>query len=158
MARSGVRGEGARPRVRQADDLGWDDSLYDENGDPTDGGGASGGRGGDSADADGRGAGRDGRPVDKDGDDASGEPRGQGRHGGGGGRRRGSGDGGHPRRRRRILRWSASVLALLILGTAGAGYLYYQHLSANIKKDDLNLGDEKDRAAKSKANAAGQTP
>ncbi|MFE2698929.1 LCP family protein, partial [Streptomyces mirabilis] len=179
MARSGVRGEGARPRVRQADDLGWDDSLYDENGNPTDGGGASGGRGGDatgkgsgttsrdsgssgaggdSADADGRGAGRDGRPVDKDGDDVSAEPRGQGRHGGGGGRRRGRVDGGHPRRRRRILRWSASVLALLILGTAGAGYLYYQHLNDNIKKDDLNLGDEKDRAAKSKANAAGQTP
>lgn len=182
MARSGVRGEGARPRVRQADDLGWDDSLYDENGDPADGGGASGGRGGDatgqgsgstsrdngssrtggdSAHADGPGAGsdrRNGRPVDKDGDDTSAEPRGQGRHGGGGGRRGGGGDGGHPRRRRRILRWSASVLALLILGTAGAGYLYYQHLNNNIKKDDLNLGDEKDRAAKSKANAAGQTP
>ncbi|MEU1450257.1 hypothetical protein ABZ474_55955, partial [Streptomyces mirabilis] len=100
MARSGVRGEGARPRVRQADDLGWDDSLYDENGDPADGGGASGGRGGDatgqgsgstsrdsgssgtggdSAHADGPGAGsdrRNGRPVDKDGDDASAEPRG----------------------------------------------------------------------------------
>ncbi|MFD8760216.1 LCP family protein [Streptomyces mirabilis] len=182
MARSGVRGEGARPRVRQADDLGWDDSLYDENGDAADGGGASGGRGGDatgqgsgstsrdngssrtggdSAHADGPGAGsdrRNGRPVDKDGDDTSAEPRGQGRHGGGGGRRGGGGDGGHPRRRRRILRWSASVLALLILGTAGAGYLYYQHLNNNIKKDDLNLGDEKDRAAKSKANAAGQTP
>ncbi|MER6425269.1 LCP family protein [Streptomyces sp. NPDC001137] len=50
------------------------------------------------------------------------------------------------------------VLAVVILGTAGAGYLYYQHLNANIKKDDLNLGDAKDRAAESKANAAGQTP
>ncbi len=69
---------------------------------------------------------------------------------GGGGRRKGG--------RRRALRWSAIVLAVVILGTAGAGYLYYQHLNDNINKDPLNLGDEKDRAAASKANAAGQTP
>ncbi|MFF9161863.1 LCP family protein [Streptomyces longwoodensis] len=74
---------------------------------------------------------------------------------GGGGRR---GRGGHPRRRRRVLRWSATVLAVVILGTAGAGYLYYQHLNDNIRSDDLNLGDAKDRAAQTKANAAGQTP
>jgi LCP family protein required for cell wall assembly len=81
---------------------------------------------------------------------------GQGRHGGGGGRQRGTGN--HPRRGRRILRWSAMILALLILGTAGAGYLYYRHLNSNIKQDELNIGDAKDRAAKSKPNAAGQTP
>ncbi|MGW2722835.1 LCP family protein [Streptomyces sp. NPDC001492] len=79
-----------------------------------------------------------------------------GRHGGG--RRRKGPDDGGKRRRRRVLRWAAIVLAVVILGTAGAGYLYYQHLNANIKKDDLNLGDAKDRAAESKANAAGQTP
>ncbi|KUN37616.1 transcriptional regulator [Streptomyces longwoodensis] len=73
----------------------------------------------------------------------------------GGGRR---GKGGRPRRRRRVLRWSATVLAVVILGTAGAGYLYYQHLNDNIRSDDLNLGDAKDRAAQTKANAAGQTP
>ncbi|MGW3016226.1 LCP family protein [Streptomyces longwoodensis] len=73
---------------------------------------------------------------------------------GGGGRR---GKGGRPRRRRRVLRWSATVLAVVILGTAGAGYLYYQHLNDNIRSDDLNLGDAKDRAAQTKANAAGQT-
>lgn len=66
--------------------------------------------------------------------------------------------GGRKGRRRRALRWSAIVLAVVILGTAGAGYLYYQHLNSNIKKDPLNIGDEKDRAAESKANAAGQTP
>lgn len=76
---------------------------------------------------------------------------------GGEGGRRGKG-GGHPRRRRRVLRWSATVLAVVILGTAGAGYLYYQHLNGNIRSDDLNLGDAKDRAAQTKANAAGQTP
>ncbi|MEU9913254.1 LCP family protein [Streptomyces sp. NPDC051001] len=62
------------------------------------------------------------------------------------------------RRARRALRWSALVLSVVILGTAGAGYLYYRHLNGNIKKDDLNLGNEKDRAAKTEANAAGQTP
>jgi LCP family protein required for cell wall assembly len=69
---------------------------------------------------------------------------------GAGGRRKG--------RRRRALRWSASVLAVVIIGTAGAGYLYYEHLNHNIKKDPLNIGDEKDRAAESQANAAGQKP
>ncbi|MFF4491478.1 LCP family protein [Streptomyces sp. NPDC001544] len=83
-------------------------------------------------------------------------PAGQGRHGGGSGR-----DGAQedpPRRRRRALRWSATVLAVVILGTAGAGYLYYQHLNGNIRKDPLNLGDAKDRAAESRTNAAGQKP
>ncbi|MEU8852997.1 LCP family protein [Streptomyces sp. NPDC048564] len=79
-----------------------------------------------------------------------------GRHGGGGSRG-GRGSDGRPRKRR-VLRWSATVLAVVILGTAGAGYLYYQHLNGNLKKDDLNIGDAKDRAAESEANAAGQTP
>lgn len=79
-----------------------------------------------------------------------------GRHGGGGsGGSRGTD--GRPRKRR-VLRWSATVLAVVILGTAGAGYLYYQHLNGNLKKDDLNIGDAKDRAAEPEANAAGQTP
>ncbi|MFF3331405.1 LCP family protein [Streptomyces sp. NPDC002888] len=98
------------------------------------------------------------------GDKASPEPRGEGtsdgrgRHGGGGGRRRSGGRGtGRARRSRRALRWSATVLAVVIVGTAGAGYLYYQHLNGNIKKDALNIGDEKDRAAQTEANAAGQT-
>ncbi|MEU6538330.1 LCP family protein [Streptomyces sp. NPDC047000] len=67
-------------------------------------------------------------------------------------------DGGRRPRRRRVLRWSATVLAMVILGTAGAGYLYYEHLNGNLRKDALNIGDAKDRAAASKANAAGQTP
>ncbi|MET8946907.1 LCP family protein [Streptomyces sp. NPDC004542] len=76
----------------------------------------------------------------------------------GGERRRGGPDDGGRPGRRRALRWSATVLAVVILGTAGAGYLYYQHLNANIKKDPLNIGDAKDRAAESTANAAGQKP
>ncbi|MFI5998128.1 LCP family protein [Streptomyces sp. NPDC051362] len=62
------------------------------------------------------------------------------------------------RSRRRALRWSATALAVLILGTASAGYLYYRQLNSNIKKDALNLGDEKARPARARANDAGQTP
>ncbi|MEV5550250.1 LCP family protein [Streptomyces sp. NPDC052309] len=82
-------------------------------------------------------------------DDAA-ESGGDGESGGeGGGRVR-------PRRGRRALRWTAVTLAVLLLGTAGAGYLYYQHLNDNIKKDVLNLGDHK--VAEPTPNAAGQTP
>ncbi|CAL9472122.1 Polyisoprenyl-teichoic acid--peptidoglycan teichoic acid transferase TagU [Streptomyces sp. enrichment culture] len=70
------------------------------------------------------------------------------------------GDAGGPGRgrgrRRRILRWSALVLSVLILGTAGAGYLYYRHLNANIDKGKRNAGDSDVR--KAEPNAAGQTP
>ncbi|MFD9436397.1 LCP family protein [Streptomyces sp. NPDC060002] len=77
--------------------------------------------------------------------------------GGAGGGRGASRNTDRRRRRRRALRWSATVLAVVILGGAGAGYLYYEHLNANIKSDDLNIGDEKDRAAETEANSAGQT-
>ncbi|MGW2650941.1 LCP family protein [Streptomyces sp. NPDC001393] len=81
-------------------------------------------------------------------------PEGSGRPGGG---RRGGSTTERPRRRRRALRWSATVLAVVILGTAGAGYLYYQHLNANIRKGERSSADDS-RAYKTPANAAGQTP
>ncbi|WP_406216778.1 LCP family protein [Streptomyces canus] len=59
-------------------------------------------------------------------------------------------------RKHRVLRWSATTLAVLILGSAGAGYLYYQHLNGNIRKGERSSGDSK--AQKAEANAAGQTP
>lgn len=68
----------------------------------------------------------------------------------------GDGSGPRPRRARRLLKWSAAVLALLIIGAAGAGYLYYRQLNGNIKKEALNLGDNK--VAEPTPNAAGQTP
>ncbi|MFD8391300.1 LCP family protein [Streptomyces sp. NPDC059680] len=82
-------------------------------------------------------------------------PEGSGQHGGG--RRRGGSTTERPRRRRRALRWSATVLAVVILGTAGAGYLYYQHLNANIRKGQRSSADDS-KAYKTPANAAGQTP
>ncbi|MFH8340191.1 LCP family protein [Streptomyces sp. AM6-12] len=87
-----------------------------------------------------------------------------GRHGGG--RRKGGSGSGGPggpegaaggrRRRRRALRWSATVLAVVILGTAGAGYLYYQHLNDSIRTGERSSGDAK--ARRTAPNAAGQTP
>ncbi|WP_435886683.1 LCP family protein [Streptomyces erythrochromogenes] len=76
---------------------------------------------------------------------------------GGSGPARRSGDARPPGRgRRRVLRWVASVLSLLILGTAAAGYLYYRHLNGSIQTDALNLGENK--LGGSKPNAFGQTP
>ncbi|PAZ11882.1 transcriptional regulator [Streptomyces sp. SA15] len=80
---------------------------------------------------------------------------------GGDGSGRGGSGGGHggrrqPRRKHRALRWSANTLAVLILGTAGVGYLYYQHLNGNIQKGERSSGDSK--ARKAEPNAAGQTP
>ncbi|MDK1475737.1 LCP family protein [Streptomyces sp. 549] len=84
----------------------------------------------------------------------SGDEAGESGDGGGDGRR-GGGGGPHPRKRR-ALRWTAVVLAVLILGTAGAGFLYYQHLNGNLTKDALHLGDNK--LDRNKPNAVGQTP
>ncbi|MFJ6073787.1 LCP family protein [Streptomyces sp. NPDC093065] len=94
----------------------------------------------------GRRTGRGGRGEGSSGPDG---PQG---HGGRNGRRSGRRSG----RRHRALRWSATTLAVLILGTAGAGYLYYQHLNGNIDKGERSSGDSK--AHRTEPNAAGQTP
>ncbi|WP_197367590.1 LCP family protein, partial [Streptomyces clavuligerus] len=92
---------------------------------------------------DGRTAGRtDGRPgTARDGGTRRAGQKRQGKNGGKG--------------RRRALRWTATVLSLLILATGAAGYLYYEHLNSRIKKDRLTLGRT---MPGHKANAAGQTP
>ena len=129
---SSVRGEGTR-----AGNLGWDESLYE---------GAGHGEAEPTAD----------RAADSEAaDGGSGHRRGgsrRRRRGGGGG-----GAGGEGRsRKKRILRWTAISLAVLILGTAGAGYLYYEYLNSKLQKDKLSLGDN--RPDKAAPNAAGQTP
>ncbi|MER6629670.1 LCP family protein [Streptomyces sp. NPDC000987] len=108
-----------------------------------------GARGGVPRASDGRGDSREGSTRESDGSGRSGgsDAGATGR----GGRRRGV-----PKRGRRALRWSATTLAVLILGTAGAGYLYYQHLNDNLRKGQRSSGDS--RAHKPGANAAGQTP
>ena len=60
------------------------------------------------------------------------------------------------RGRRRVLKWASIGLSLLVLATAGAGWLYYQHLNNNLNKDKLNLGD--DQLDKAAPNSKGQTP
>ncbi|MEU7583320.1 LCP family protein [Streptomyces sp. NPDC041068] len=92
-------------------------------------------------------------PSDGGGEPPEGAGDGGGRHRH---RRRPGGGERPPRRKRKVLRWSATVLSVLILGTAGAGYLYYQHLNGNLETDVLNLGDQ--RAPEPTPNAAGQTP
>ncbi|MEV8395354.1 MULTISPECIES: LCP family protein [unclassified Streptomyces] len=148
MGQSSVRREGARQDVSHAGELGWDDSLYDgerarpdgapaESG-PRDGGHADGGSGGDSGGGDSTGTGRRGE-------------NGRGK-GGRGGRARGRSKRGPWR----ILRWVAAGLALLLLGTAGAGYLYYRHLNSNIRSGERSNGNS--GLDKPAANSAGQIP
>ncbi|MEU0111621.1 LCP family protein [Streptomyces sp. NPDC006251] len=81
---------------------------------------------------------------------------GPGGSGGTGGPGGSGGSGGSPRRVRRVLRGAATALSLLVLVTAGAGYLYYEHLNGNIHKGARSSGDS--GAAKAEPNAAGQTP
>ncbi|MER7961851.1 LCP family protein [Streptomyces ardesiacus] len=95
---------------------------------------------------------RGGRDEGDTGGSGQGDPGGSRGRGGGHGRRSGR----RPGRGHRALRWSASTLAVVILGTAGAGYLYYRHLTANIDKGERSSGDSK--AHKAEPNAAGQTP
>ncbi|MFF6908493.1 LCP family protein [Streptomyces sp. NPDC012389] len=134
VGRSSTPGEGTRSRVRHADRPGGDESGYEDGGDAHRESG-------------------DGEPA------AKASAAGPGRRSGA---RSGNSGGGRNSRRapksgkRRVLRWVSAVLALLILGAGGAGYLYYEHLNGNIRKEDLTLGDK--RMADHKANAAGQTP
>ncbi|WP_216590354.1 LCP family protein [Streptomyces brasiliscabiei] len=138
MVRSDVRGDGGRPRVEEP---GEDGDLEPQEGSSS---GSDGDTDGDG-DADVRVPEQGGRKRRSGGNGAGGD-------GGGRGRAKTA---GRPRRRR-ALRWSATVLAVVILGTAGAGYLYFQHLNGNIKKEKLNLGDTK--IAEPTPNAFGQTP
>ncbi|MGQ4384968.1 LCP family protein [Streptomyces sp. SAS_270] len=136
MAQSGVRGERTRRGVRRA-------------GGP--------GRGNGSA----PGTAQDPTPVA--GSDPASDGGGSGGRGGSGGSRRASGgrrgrqrSGRRRPGRHRVLRWFAITVAVLILGTAGAGYLYYLHLNGNIKKGQRNSGES--GVKKGEANADGQTP
>ncbi len=60
------------------------------------------------------------------------------------------------RRPLRVLRWASAVLALLILGTAGAAYVYIRHLNGNLRSGERSNGAS--GVNKPVANSAGQTP
>ncbi|MGW2018318.1 LCP family protein [Streptomyces sp. NPDC001927] len=151
MGQNSVRGEGTRGRVPHARELGWDESLYGDEGEPGPGDRASGDRASGNQRA---GDGTSGAGASGDGD-----PSGPGRSAGEGRashRRKG------PRRRakksgkRKVLRWVAATLSFLILGTAAAGYLYYQHLNGNIRGGSRAGGDS--GVKKAAPNALGDTP
>ncbi|WP_418957402.1 LCP family protein [Streptomyces tritici] len=128
MGQSSVRGEGARERVPRAREHGWDDSLYED-------------------------AGTMGLRVRP----GSGDGGGSGDAGSGPGHRRGG-----PRRRAKksgkgkVLKWTAATVSLLILGTAGAGYWYYEHLNSNLRSGGRSGGDS--GVKKAAPNALGNTP
>lgn len=122
MGRSSTSGEGTRPRVRHAGQLGWDDGLYED--------------------------GKDDAPTPDGGGDRRGASHGSGR--------RGRPHRAGKRKKRRVLRWTALVLAVLILGTGAAGYLWYEHLNGNLRKGHRSAGNS--AAKKTAPNAAGQTP
>ncbi|MFF5976608.1 LCP family protein [Streptomyces sp. NPDC012769] len=142
--------------------MGWDESLYEDGAGDTGPGGRPGravprsrrARGGSVDDgnavADGEGAGHG------SGQGADGDGRGGSEAGGRAGHRRGG-----PRRRakkgkRKVLRWVAATLSLLILGTAGAGYLYYKQLNDNLRGGSRAGGDS--GVKKAQPNALGDTP
>ncbi|MEU8522718.1 LCP family protein [Streptomyces sp. NBC_01216] len=132
MGQSSVRREGTRERVPHARELGWDEELYTDGGE----GAAVGTRTADGT--------KDSAPSGGEGG------------GGRGHRRRGPRRRARKRGKRKILRWVAATVSLLVLGTAGAGYLYYEHLNGNIRSGGRSGGES--GVKKAAPNALGDTP
>ncbi|MFF5506465.1 LCP family protein [Streptomyces roseolus] len=144
MGQKSVRREGTRPSVPHARERGWDDELH--------GAGEATGAGGTPDPAAGPAqAGRAARRRGTTGDDGSAASA-AGTAGGRAAARRNAKKAG----KRKVLRWSAIGVSVLILGTAGAGYAYYQHLNGNIRSGDRAGGDSGVR--KAAPNALGDTP
>ncbi|GGY81460.1 LCP family protein [Streptomyces omiyaensis] len=147
MGQKSVRREGTRPSVPHARERGWDDELHGA-GEATGAGGASDAGGGPDAAAApaGRAARRRGASdTDDPGTAAS-------TAGGRAAARKQAKKAG----KRKVLRWSAIGVSLLVLGTAGAGYAYYEHLNSNIRSGGRAGGDS--GVKKATPNALGDTP
>ncbi|WP_435135463.1 LCP family protein [Actinacidiphila sp. bgisy144] len=135
----------------------WDQGSFHDGAIPGPRSGGSGyfdgsGGAGDPGGASGSG-GFDGPGGSGDSPTPSGAAAGAAGHGGGhrrGGRRK------TRSRKRKVFRWVAIVVAVAVLGTAGAAYGYYEYLAGKIRKGERSSG--KTNVAKSKANSAGQTP
>ncbi|MFE4059744.1 LCP family protein [Streptomyces sp. NPDC059096] len=170
MGTSGVRGDGARERGPHAGELGWDDSLYEDGGDGREGGVPGGGAAGDAKTpppepgSAATGPGKN-TPHASDAQAAKGavspksgtkSPKGAKGVAGVAGATAAQGATSRRPLGRRILRWATAVLSLLILGTAGAGYLYYRHLNGNIRSGERSNGSG--GLDQPVANSAGQRP
>ncbi|MFD3569775.1 LCP family protein [Streptomyces sp. NPDC058667] len=150
MGQKSVRGEGTRGRVPRARERGWDDDLH--------GAGEVTGVGGDVPEEN---AARTDAPASTRAERRRGTAAGDAGGTGSGG---GTGAGGRAAARRRakksgkrkVLRWVAITMSVLILGTAGAGYLYYEHLNGNIRGGSRAGGDS--GVKKAAPNALGDTP
>ncbi|GHF98762.1 LCP family protein [Streptomyces filamentosus] len=147
MGQNSVRREGTQPSVPHARDRGWDDELH--------GAGEATGAGGEAEAASvpapgGRAARRRGAGggSDDDGTDTAAANTAGGRAAA---RRQAKKAG-----KRKVLRWSAIGVAVLVLGTAGAGYAYYEHLNSNIQSGGRAGGDS--GVKKAPPNALGDTP
>ncbi|MFC9233907.1 LCP family protein [Streptomyces decoyicus] len=131
MRQSSVRGDRSRRRREpDAQEPGWDDGPYQDQGLPPDAPGWTPAAGGAVSSGDGD------TPADGGGHRKGGRPRG------------GKG--------RKVLRWTALTVAVLIVGGAGAGYWYYEHLNANLRKAPRSLSG--DGLKKPDPNAFGQSP
>ncbi|MGY3336710.1 LCP family protein required for cell wall assembly [Streptomyces filamentosus] len=147
MGQNSVRREGTQPSVPHARDRGWDDELH--------GAGEATGAGGEPEAASvpapgGRAARRRGADGGSDGDGA--DTAAANTAGGRAAARRQAKKAG----KRKVLRWSAIGVAVLVLGTAGAGYAYYEHLNGNIQSGGRAGGDS--GVKKAAPNALGDTP
>ncbi|KOG40939.1 LCP family protein [Streptomyces decoyicus] len=131
MRQSSVRGDRSRRRRQpDAQEPDWDDGPYQDQGLPPDAPGWTPPAGGAVPSGDGD------EPAEGGGHRKGGRPRG------------GKG--------RKVLRWTALTVAVLIVGGAGAGYWYYEHLNANLRKAPRSLGGG--GLKKPDPNAFGQSP
>ncbi|WP_258036946.1 MULTISPECIES: LCP family protein [unclassified Streptomyces] len=166
--------EGDEPEpvpVTRPEDLGWDDSLYDDRTTGRPGAATAPGEAGE-ADAvsapepagSGEGPGRTDSGAEAAGDPAGPHgpegPAGTDAADAGDGGESGHGGDGHGGKRRprwaRVLIAGSAALALVVVGAGAAGWFYVQYLNDNLTKSDLHLGDNKlDKAA---PNEAGQSP
>ncbi|MFF2812803.1 LCP family protein [Streptomyces sp. NPDC058000] len=152
MPQSGVRGDGQRGGRKEPEPeprrLGWTGGGFADKGLPPDAPGWAPDEGsGPPAPDDGGGPPDGGGPSDD-------EP--AGHRAGRPPRRRKGGKAGKRSKGGRALRWTALSLGLLLVAGATGGYLYYQHLNANLRKDALDLGPG--GLKKPEPNAFGQTP
>ncbi|MGX1758769.1 LCP family glycopolymer transferase [Streptomyces lydicus] len=139
MRQSSLRGDRSRRRRRpdapqapeapDAQEPGRNDGLYEGKGLPPDAPGWTPSAGDDAFPGDGDGS------AEGHGPHQGGRPRGKGR---------------------KVLRWTSLTLAVLIVGGAGAGYWYYEHLNANLRKAPRSLSGN--GLKKPDPNAFGQSP